>query len=82
MKSSASILILPACLAAATGAFAADKPARFWNLTTPTVTKLEFSQAGANAFQSNQTVNDPDGAVQHDERLNMTGVESGVYNID
>jgi len=62
-------------------AFAADKPPQFWNLTTSTVTKLEISKAGANAFQSNQTVNDPDGAVEHDERLKITGVASGVYDL-
>ena len=80
MKSSTAILLLPACLVAA-DAFAADKPPQFWNLTTSTVTKLEISKAGANAFQSNQTVNDPDGAVEHDERLKITGVASGVYDL-
>jgi len=80
MKSSTAILLLPACVVAA-DAFAADKPPQFWNLTTSTVTKLEISKAGANAFQSNQTVNDPDGAVEHDERLKITGVASGVYDL-
>lgn len=80
MKSSTAILLLPACIVAA-DAFAADKPPQFWNLTTSTVTKLEVSRAGAKAFQSNQTVNDPDGAVEHDERLKITGVESGVYDL-
>jgi len=80
MKSSAAISLLSACSAVATGAFAADKPPQFWNLIS-TVTKLEISKAGANAFQSNQTVNDPDGAVEHDERLKITGVESGVYDL-
>jgi hypothetical protein len=80
MKSSTAILLLPACVVAA-DAFAADKPPQFWNLTTSTVTKLEISRAGANAFQSNQTVNDPDGAVEHDERLKITGVESGAYDL-
>jgi hypothetical protein len=80
VKPSTAILLLLACVVAA-DAFAADKPPQFWNLTTSTVTKLEISKAGANAFQSNQTVNDPDGAVEHDERLKITGVESGVYDI-
>jgi hypothetical protein len=81
MKSSTAILLSLACFAAATSSFAADKPPQFWNLTASTVTKLEISKGGANAFQSNQTVNDPDGAVEHDERLKITGVESGVYDI-
>jgi hypothetical protein len=80
MKSSTAILLLPACVVAA-DAFAADKPPQFWNLTTSTVTKLEISKAGANAFQSNQTVNDPDGAVEHDERLKITSVASGLYDL-
>jgi len=81
MKSRTAISLLSACFAVATGAFAADKPPQFWNLTTSTVTKLEISKAGVNAFESNQTVNDPDGAVEHDERLKITGVESGVYDL-
>jgi hypothetical protein len=81
MKSSTAILLLSAWVAAATGALAADKPPQFWNLTTSTVTNLEISKSGANAFQSNQTVNDPDGAVEHVERLKVTGVESGVYDV-
>jgi len=66
---------------ATTGASAASKPPQFWNLTTSTVTALEISKAGANAFGPNQTANDPDGAVDHDERLKITGVESGLYDI-
>jgi hypothetical protein len=80
VKPSTAILLLLACVVAA-DAFAADKPPQFWNLTTSTVTKLEISKAGVNAFESNQTVNDPDGAVEHDERLKITGVESGVYDL-
>ena len=80
MKSSTPILLLPACVMAA-DAFAADKLPQFWNLTTSTVTNLEVSKAGVNAFQSNETVNDPDGAVEHDERLKITGVESGLYDL-
>jgi hypothetical protein len=81
MKSSTAVLLLLACVEPATGSFASDKPPEFWNLTTSTVTKLEISRAGEKAFGPNQTVNDPDGAVEHDERLKITGVESGVYDL-
>jgi hypothetical protein len=67
--------------AAASGALAATKPTQFWNLVSSTVTKLEISKAGANAFGPNQTANDPDGAVDHDERLKITGVTSGAYDV-
>jgi hypothetical protein len=70
-----------ACIVAATAAFAAGKPAQFWNLTSSTVTKLEISKVGANSFGPNQTVNDPDGAVDHDERLKLTGVQTGTYDV-
>ncbi len=67
--------------AMASGALAAAKPTQFWNLVSSTVTKLEISKAGAKAFGPNQTANDPDGAVDHDERLKITGVMSGAYDV-
>jgi hypothetical protein len=81
MKTSAAVLFLLACVAAATGSFASDKPPQFWNLTTSTVTELEISKSGENAFQGNQTINNPDGAVEHDARLKIIGVASGVYDL-
>ncbi|MGC2785352.1 MAG: hypothetical protein WA397_16270 [Roseiarcus sp.] len=56
------------------------KDTRFWNLTSSTVKSLELAPAGASAFGPNQTTNDPDGAVDHDERLKITGVATGVYD--
>ena len=63
------------------GALAADKPAQFWNLISSTVTKLEIAKAGTTDFGPNQTVNDPDGSVDHDERLKILGVSSGKYDL-
>jgi hypothetical protein len=68
-------------VAAVTGAIAAGKLPQFWNLTSSTVAGLEISKAGANVFGANQTVNDPDGAVEHDERLKITDVEAGLYDV-
>ena len=59
---------------------AAAKDTRFWNLTSSTVKSLELAPAGTNAFGSNQCLNDPDGAVDHDERVKVTGVVSGAYD--
>ena len=81
MKTVAGILLSLAYVAPTNGAFAADKPPQFWNLSTSTVTKLELSKVGVRAFGPNQTVNDPDGAVEHDERLKITGVENGMYDL-
>jgi hypothetical protein len=57
------------------------KGIRFWNLTSSTVTNLQLSPAGQNAWGANQCTNDPDGAVDHDERLRIVGVASGRYDV-
>jgi len=59
---------------------AAAKDTRFWNLTSSTVKSLELAPTGTSAFGANQTANDPDGDVDHDERLKVTGVKSGAYD--
>ena len=41
---------------------------------------LELAPAGTSAFGPNQTTNDPDGTVDHDERVKVTGVKSGAYD--
>ncbi len=59
---------------------AAAKDTRFWNLTSSTEKSLELAPAGTSAFGPNQCANDPDGAVDHDERLKVTGVTTGAYD--
>jgi hypothetical protein len=56
------------------------KDTRFWNLTSSTIKSLELAPAGTKAFGPNQCLNDPDGAVDHDERVKVTGVAAGSYN--
>lgn|SRR5271166_3591680 len=56
------------------------KDTRFWNLTTSTVKSLELAPSGTTAFGPNQCANDPDGAVEHDERVKVTGVTTGSYD--
>ena len=56
------------------------KDTRFWNLTSSTVESLELAPAGASAVGPNQTKNDPDGTVDHDERVKVTGVATGAYD--
>jgi hypothetical protein len=59
---------------------ATAKDTRFWNLTASTVKSIELAPTGTSAFGPNQTMNDPDGAVDHDERLKVTGVKNGAYD--
>jgi hypothetical protein len=53
---------------------------RFWNLTLYTVTSLQFSPPGQNAWGKNQTENDDDKTVDHNERLRITGIAAGRYD--
>lgn len=62
-------------------ATANDKPTRFWNLTIYTVTSLQLSPAGKQDWGPNQCKNDRDGTVDHDERMAVTGVKSGRYDV-
>jgi hypothetical protein len=57
------------------------KGIRFWNLTSSTVTSLQLSPAGQNAWGADQCANDADGAVDHDERLRITGISPGRYDV-
>src|ERR1700752_2330944 len=59
---------------------AVEKGIRFWNLTSSTVTSLQLPPSGSNAWGPNQCANDPDGAVDHDERLKLTGGTTGAYD--
>ena len=53
---------------------------RFWNLTLHTLTSLQFSPPGQNAWGKNQCENDDDKTVDHNERLRITGLTPGRYD--
>jgi hypothetical protein len=57
------------------------KGIRFWNLTLHTITALHMSPAGEDKWGPDQCKNDRDGTVDHDERLRITGIESGRYDV-
>lgn len=59
----------------------ASKNIRFWNLTLYTVTEMQMSPAGQNAWGVDQCKNDRDGTVDHNERLRITGIEPGRYDV-
>jgi hypothetical protein len=63
----------------ATGASAKDT--QFWNLTANTITSLQLSPPGKNAWGRNQADNDRDHTVDHDERLKITDAEAGTYDV-
>jgi hypothetical protein len=71
--------IVAAVVALALAGPALAKDTRFWNLTSATVRSLELAPVATNAFGPNQCLNDPDGAVEHDERVRVAGVVDGVY---
>eukprot|EP01037_Dinobryon_pediforme_P013786 gene13786-13902_t len=70
-----------AILALAGPALAADKGIRFWNLTSATIAKFYMAPAGTNNYGPNQCENDRDGTVDHDERLKITGITGGKFDI-
>ena len=62
-------------------AAAQGKGIRFWNLTANTITSLHMSPAGKDTWGADQCKNDNDGTVDHDERLRITGIEPGQYDV-
>jgi hypothetical protein len=75
-----ALLAVVILLAATETLMAQGKGIRLWNLTTATITGFELSPAGKNDWGANQTLNDKDKTVDHDERLRITGVEPGRYD--
>jgi hypothetical protein len=54
---------------------------RFWNTTSVTIAKLYLAPAGSTQWGPDQCQNDPDGAVDPDERLTLKGIEPGRYDV-
>ena len=54
---------------------------QFWNLTGTTITKLYLAPAGTTNWGPDQCANDKDGSVDPDERLKLTGVTVGHYDV-
>ena len=74
--------LVAAALLASAGQLAAEgKEIKLWNLTTATISNLQLSPAGTDSWGPNQALNDKDKEVDHDERLRITGVEPGRYDV-
>ena len=54
---------------------------RFWNSTIATITELYLAAPGTNAWGKNQCENDKDKSVDADERLTLTDVAPGTYDV-
>ena len=74
------IVVILIALPVALSAQSKGKGVRLWNLTSTTISGFELSPAGKNEWGPNQTLNDKDKEVDHDERLRITGVEPGHYD--
>ena len=78
--SRARFVLVIVLLAVPTHLMAQGKGIRLWNLTSARMLGFELSPAGKTDWGPNQTLNDRDKTVDHDERLRITGVESGRYD--
>jgi hypothetical protein len=74
------VIVAIVLLATSSQLLAQGKGIRLWNLTTATISNLRLSPAGKDNWGPNQTLNDKDKEVDHDERLRITGVEPGRYD--
>ena len=54
---------------------------RFWNLTGVTLKDVRLAPAGTTKWGPNQCANDKDGEVDFDERLPITKVPPGRYDV-
>src|SRR5947209_13139774 len=66
--------------ATVTTAVAAERPTRFWNLTSHTISEFYLAPAGTTIWGANQCKNDRDGTVDPDERLRITDTAPGTYD--
>jgi hypothetical protein len=60
---------------------AAAERLRFWNLTGSTIKELRLAPAGTTNWGADQCKNDPDGAVDSDERLTLKDLVPGRYDV-
>jgi hypothetical protein len=75
-----AVIVLLVALPSELSAQAKGKGIRLWNLTSSTISGFQLSPAGKNDWGPNQTLNDKDKEVDHDERLRLVGVEPGRYD--
>jgi hypothetical protein len=75
-----AMIVALAAMLAGSPAFGAQQM-RFWNLTSATIDELYLAPAGTTKWGPNQCLNDDDKSVEADERLELSGVEPGHYDV-
>jgi len=75
-----AIATLSSLLALCVAATAAER-LKFWNLTGSTIKELHLAPVGTANWGPEQCRNDPDGAVDVDERLTLKDVAPGRYDV-
>lgn len=80
MNKRSLMMVVLFLLAIPAGARAADRM-QFWNLTGTTITKLFLAPAGSTNWGPDQCTNDKDGSVDPDERLRLSEVTAGRYDV-
>ncbi|HEY0910266.1 MAG TPA: hypothetical protein VGD75_08530, partial [Bradyrhizobium sp.] len=60
---------------------ASAKDLQFWNQTSKEFQGVYLAPAGSKEFGPNQADNDADASVSADERLKITGVTAGRYDV-
>ena len=76
-----SLIALVFSLLALSIAATAAERLRFWNLTGSTIKELHLAPTGTTEWGPDQCANDPDGAVDIDERLTLKDVVPGRYDV-
>ena len=69
-----------ALMVMSSGALAAERPIRFWNLTRHTIAEFYLAPSGTTNWGDNQCKTDKDGTVDSDERLRISGAGNGIYD--
>jgi hypothetical protein len=76
-----SLIALVFSLLALSIAATAAERLKFWNLTGSTIKELHLAPTGTTEWGPDQCANDPDGAVDADERLTLKSVVPGRYDV-
>jgi hypothetical protein len=74
-------VLLAAVLLGALAVPALARDLQFWNQTSKEFSGVYLAPAGTTRWGPNQTDNDPDHTVSADERLKITGVAPGSYDV-
>jgi hypothetical protein len=75
------VLAVTAAVACSLATRALAKDMQFWNQTSKEFTGVYLAPAGTTHWGRNQTDNDDDHSVSADERLRITGVAPGNYDV-